>query len=383
MTAPARQTYTIDEIKWQLVSRLEEVLARYAPPAAGSYRMHGLYWTLNPGRADRSVGSFCVHLDGPKAGRWIDYATGDHGDTIDLIGLSLGLSSADAIREARAFLGLDHESPELRRARAEAAEKAKERARAEEAKRKEKAETRRKWAEGLWLSAEPQLRGTPVAAYLKGRGIDLERLGRQPGAIRFHPRASYQGEVIDQETGEVRPLRRKFPAMVTAIADGSGRIVAAHRTYLARRSDGSWGKADLPDPKKVLGEFRGGSIRLSSGIGPRGGKAVPLSRSPPGTRVYIAEGIETGLSAVMLMPEARVLAAVSLSNFAAVDLPKNVAEVVLIADGDENPQSRAAFDAAVQAHAKAGRGVRVWRPARPGEDLNDVLQRTLAGVAAE
>lgn len=381
MTAQARQSYTIDEIKWQLVGRLEEVLARYAPPASGSYRMHGLYWTLNPGRADRSVGSFCVHLDGPKAGRWIDYATGQHGDAIDLIALSLGLSPSDAIREARAFLGLEHESPDLRRARAEAAAAAKERARLEEARRKERAETRRKWAEGLFLASEPQLRGTPVAAYLRGRGIDLERLGRQPGAIRYHHAVTYQGERVDPDTGEVCQDKRRLPAMVAAIADGSGRIIAAHRTYLARRSDGSWSKAPLPDPKKVLGDYRGGSIRLSSGTGPRGGKAPPLSRCPAGTRVYIAEGIETGLSAVMLMPEARVLAAVSLSNMAAIDLPKNVAEVVLISDGDDNEQARAAFDAAVQAHAKAGRVVRVWRPSRPGEDLNDALQRALAEAA--
>jgi hypothetical protein len=166
--------------------------------------------------------------------------------------------------------------------------------------------------------------------------------------------------------------------MVAAIVNGKGKIVAVHRTYLRLDpATGRWVKADLPSAKKVLGDYRGGRITLSSGFGPKGGKGVALGQCPPGTWVYIAEGIETGLSAVVIKPDARVIACISLANMGAVELPRNVAEVVLLSDGDTNPQAVEAFDRAVKAHAKAGRRVRVWRSEIPGEDLNDALQREL------
>lgn len=383
MPDPRPHTVSIEAIKQGLIDRIEDVVARCAPPAPGSYRKGELYFTLNPGRADRTVGSFVVHMHGPRAGQWHDYAMSGreaHGDLIDLIGISLGLSAPDAIREARAWLGFENDTPDMRRAREAGAIRAAERRKQQEADRRREAEKRRKWAEGLWLSGQEGLRGTPVEAYLRGRGIDLALLGRQPRAIRFHPAVLYleQVEQIDADTGEVtvRLERKHFPAMLSAIVNGAGKIMACHRTYLAEGPSG-WTKAALPDAKKVLGEYRGGSVRLSSGIGPRGGKAARLSECPPGTRVYIAEGIETGLSAMILRPEARVLAAVALANMAAVELPANVAEVVLIADADEHEQAQAALQAAVQAHANAGRLVRVWRSDVPGEDLNDVLRRRM------
>ncbi|MES2667912.1 MAG: toprim domain-containing protein [Pseudomonadota bacterium] len=376
-----RQQYTIDQIKDLLLAQIGEVAQRYAPPASGSYTDGHLYFTLNPGRADRSVGSFCIHLTGPKAGRWYDYASDPRGgDLLDLIGMSLQLSASDAIREARAFLGLQHETPELVRARAEAAERA--RANRAEAERRTRDDKRRKakQAQAIWLSAEARIAGTPVEHYLKGRGIDLRALGHQPGALRYLAECFYTH--TDAETGEVTEAR--LPAMVAAIANGKGDTIALHRTYLAIGPGGIWTKARLPAPKKVLGDFRGGRISLSSGTGARGGKAGSLNACPPGTRVYIAEGIETALSAVVLRPEARVLAAVSLGNMGQVELPANVAEVVIIADADEgNPQAAAAFKAAIAAHVAKGRTVRVWRSDVPGEDFNDALQRVLREQATE
>jgi hypothetical protein len=384
----ARQSYTLEQIKDMLCDRMTDVAYQYAPPAKGAYEDKGLYFTLNPGRADRTVGSFCIHLSGPKVGRWNDYATGAFGDVIDLIALSLNLSLSDAFREARAFLGLQHESPELIRARAEAAARAKARRAAEERQQAEEALKSRKRAEALWLSAAP-IAATPVELYLRRRAIDLRRLGHAPGALRYHRACTFHHEETDPDTGEVFTIRQQMPAMLASIVDGKGQIVACHRTYLAIGPDGHWTKARVLSPrtgdplpaKKVMGDYRGAAIRLSSGIGPRGGKAARLAECPPGTRVYIAEGIETALSAVILKPEIRVLAAVSLSNMASVALPANVAEVVLITDGDTHPQAVAALDHAVQAHAKAGRLVRQWASATPGEDLNDALMRALTAEA--
>jgi hypothetical protein len=385
-----RQTYSLEQIKDMLLAQIEGVVHRYAPPAQGSYTDKGVYFTLNPGRADRSVGSFCIRLSGPKAGRWNDYATGDHGDLLDLIRLSLGLSAPDAIREARAFLGLQNETPELRRSREEAAARMKAKRQAEERAWRDRAERRRKAAEGLWLSAQETVAGTPVELYLARRAIDLRALVYQPRALRYHAECTYAHSETDPDTGEVFERKLALPAMLAAICDAKGEIVACHRTYLAIGPDGQWGKAVIPSPrtgeplpvKKVLGDFRGAAIRLGNGVGPRGGKGARLAECPPGTRVYIAEGIETALSARMLKPEARVLAAVSLSNMGQIELPANVAEVVLITDGDEHPQARAALERAIHAHAAKGRTVRTWASERPGEDLNDALMRAMNKGAA-
>lgn len=397
-----RQQVSIDDIKGRLLDRIEDVVHRYAPPVQGSFRKGELFATLNPGRADRSVGSFFVHMHGPKVGRWNDYAMSGrdaHGDVLDLIRLSCGFASmTDAIKEARAFLGLDTESPELRRARDEAAARAKVRRAEEEAKAKAEAAKRAEWARGIWLSAQPSIIGTPVQHYLAARGLDPATLPRIPNALRYHPECTYREEVedIDQDTGEVRIdprsgrpavriLKTKLPAMVSAIVNGAGKMIAVHRTYLAiDPATGRWGKAPVGQPKSVLADSKGGSIRLSTGTGPRGGKAIALAQCPPGTRVYIAEGIETALSVMLLRPEVRVLAAVSLSNMASIELPDNVAEVVLLSDGDQHPTALAGFDHAVKTHAAKGRLVRVWRSDVPGEDFNDALRRRMRerGAAA-
>lgn len=123
MTVPSRQTYSIDEIKLMLVAQVEAVARHYALCLRSAYVDGHQYWTLNPGRGNRSVGSFVVHISGAKCGRWNDYATGEHGDLIDLIALALGCDARGALREARSWLGLETDSPEdiaRRKAAAEA-----------------------------------------------------------------------------------------------------------------------------------------------------------------------------------------------------------------------------------------------------------------------
>lgn len=365
-----RQSYSLEEIKDMLLARRDQVVDRYAPPAPGSYTLHGGYWTLNPGRADRSVGSFVVWMDGPKMGRWNDYASNQHGDLLDLIALNLGCTLADALREARAFLGLEHLTPEDRarqKAAAERAARLRGEARAKDAEAREK---RRGMAMRLWLEAKAEIGGTPVAEYLLGeRGIDLSALPRTPHAIRFHPACYYKH--IDRETGEV--IEGRWPAMVTLVAGPDGKAVACHRTYL-ELYDGRWRKARVPEPKKVLGDYKGGAIRLWRGLGPRGGAGRRLSDLEPGAHVWIAEGIEDALSCALVLPEATVLSAISLSNMGGIWLPDTVAEVTLVADRDDGEQAQAALQAAIEAHASAGRTVRLWQNHDGGKDLNDALK---------
>lgn len=371
----SRHLHSIDEIKAMLCDRIEDLVATYAPPANGSYRDRGRYWTLNPGRADRSVGSFFVWVSGPDVGRWGDFGPKQFGDVLDLIGLSIGVSNVrDQLTEARAFLGLATMTPEeKRRSEERAAELRRERA-AHARDNAKKALRRSKQAHALWLSGAP-IKGTPAQIYLEQRrGIDFAALGRWPGALRYVPHCFYQH--TDPETGEV--IEGRWPAMVAIATNAKGQAVACHRTYLGIDPlDGRYNKAALPKAKKVLGGYRGAWINLWAGIGPRGGKPPPMRQAPPGSMVHVAEGIEDALSAAMLCPEGRHVAAISLSNIGSLQFPPSIGEVVLICDRDEGEQAQKAITSAIAAHRAAGRRVRTWLPPEGLKDLNEALLKAL------
>lgn len=350
-----------------LLDRVRDVAYNYAPPNGTWYEEKGVYFTLCPFRPDRSVGSFYVYLEGEKKGRWRDHSTGDYGDLLDLIGKALYCETADALREARSFLGLQSDSPEDRRRREAAIAKSKKQQ--AEAREKDKVNRQKRASNARrLLGSAMSIEGTPAEAYLlHERGIDFDKLGRIPGSLLYHPNCYYKH--TDKMTGEV--VEGKYPAMLARIIDRSGKLVAVHRTYLFQQPDGRWTKAPVPKAKKVLGDFGGCCIRLWSGIGPRGGKGAALSKCAPGTRVHISEGIEDALSGVMLLPEARFLAAISLSNLGGVHLPENVTEVVLIGDRDEHAANKLALQRAGQQYQAGGRKVFLWQNDQGGKDLND------------
>ena len=55
--------------------------------------------------------SMSVRLSGVKAGIWSDYATGETGDILDLLATVRGLSIAEAINEAQAYMGVRESMP--------------------------------------------------------------------------------------------------------------------------------------------------------------------------------------------------------------------------------------------------------------------------------
>lgn len=60
---------------------------------------------LNPTRADRRLGSFCINT---QTGVWVDFATDDRGgDIISLYAYLHGLTQIDAARELADYLGVD------------------------------------------------------------------------------------------------------------------------------------------------------------------------------------------------------------------------------------------------------------------------------------
>ena len=185
----------------------------------------------------------------------------------------------------------------------------------------------------IWQAAIPA-GGTPVEAYLAARGLHLEL----PTTLRFH-------------AGLKHPSGGIWPAMVALVTRGSDDTpFAIHRTFLAR--DGA-GKAPVDPQKMMLGPCRGGAVRLAA----------------PGDVLMVGEGIETCLAA-MLATGHPAWAALSTSGLRALDLPGDVRDVIVLADGDDAGEA-AARDCACR-WKREGRRVRIARPPR-GMDFNDML----------
>jgi hypothetical protein len=326
----------------QLLARRIEPLARELFPLG--YR-EGNEWKVGSlaGEAGRSL-SIC--LRGPKSGVFADFAGSLAGDALDLVAEALFRGTKrEAVEWARRWLGLSAGAAVVPARPAAVARVSSE------------GDTARRtaFASAAFYAAQPEIAGTPVAAYLLGRGIDLRELGRQPRALRYHPALA----CVEAE----RPL----PAMVAAIVGPGGGLIGVHRTWLEQGPDG-WRKASLAAPKKVIGAVSGGTIRLW-----RGASGRPLAQAPEGDGIVIAEGIETGLSIALACPERRVVAGVSIGNMRSLVLPPAVAEVVIAADNDApDSQAATALQCAIDHFIREGKAVRVAR-SPVGGDFNDLL----------
>lgn len=349
MTAqPARRLSPISDVVAQLAAAALPLCQELLP--AG--RRQGPEWEVG-GLDGRPGHGVLVRLSGPKAGVWCDFHSGQHkGDALDLVAQVLFRGDkVEALRWSRAWLGMDAADPaSFRTQRADPVQKRLEAERDEEGRRVK--------ARALWHGAQP-IGGTPAAEYLRGRGIDLARLARIPGALRFDPACWCQ------------ELRRPLPAMLAAIVR-DGAIIGCHRTYLGPRRGGGWGKAELVAAKKVLGQVGGGVIALH-----RGASGRPLREAPEGDTAAIAEGIEDALTVALHCPEWRALACVSLGNMGSVRLPEAISDVVLVFDRDgENPQARAGRQRAERVFLEEGRSVKAVRPPEGFKDMNAWHQAT-------
>ena len=328
------------------LARAADGLARELLPAGR--RSSGLW---RAGGVDGAPGqSLALHLSGPRAGKWTDYATGEFGDCLDLVAAVLFRGDRRAALDwARGWLGLDAGRPVAEARQPPLSPPA--------VVDQRDVQRRQAAALAMFLHAQPLLAGTPAAAYLAARGIDLALLARQPRALRFAPRL-WQPEA-----------RRELPALVAAVCLGSDHV-ATHRTWLCQAPDGRWVKAHVGTPKMSLGPVAGGVIPLA-----RGASGRPLRDAPDGEVVVIGEGIETCLSIALACPELRVLAAVSLPNMARVALPPSIAAVILAADNDVKVPAQNQLRAAVRRFAEEGRKVRIAR-SPVGNDFNDALAET-------
>lgn len=336
---------------------LAAALARRAPALVAELlpagRREGAEWRVGS-VAGEPGHSLSIHLFGPKAGVWADFAGGETGDALDLVAaVRYRGDRRAAMAWARQWLGLTQAAAPVSQGAAPVAEAAAPSVDVE-------AEQWRGAARRMWLAGRIDLTGTPVEGYLAARGITLSDLSRPPGALRC------RFDLFNRESG------RSWPAMVAAIVGPDGRHAGTHRTWLHKDAGGTWRKAPLNNAKMTLGRYAGGYIPLA-----RGASGKPLAKAPAGEAVAIGEGIETCLSVAIGCPELRVLAAVSLANMRRLVLPPTVTAVILCADNDP-PHSHATrgLQAAVDAFAAQGRTVRIAR-SPVGKDFNDALQEAV------
>jgi hypothetical protein len=241
-------------------------------------------------------------------------------------------------------------------------------------------------AADVWDHRKP-IRGTMGWRYFADRKIDLTE--EEVIDIAFIPSLEYYG-FPDGQTDEQK-LLGSYPAVVSAVRSVSGELTAVHRTYLQPTEPKKLrppGCQRRNKAKKIVGKAGGGIIRLGF-IGPV---------------LAIGEGIETTLSWARLgatTAEFSTAAGVSLGNIAgsATDtvphpripdgrpipngipnldapgliLPPEVEEVILLGDGDSDPEfTRATLLVAARRFRAAGKLVSVTF-APPGKDFNDVL----------
>ena len=308
------------ELSAALAGRAEEICRAYLPGG----RRTGNYWQAGSVAGERGR-SLYVHLAGGRRGRWVDEATGEKGDLLDLIRAARGHSRMiDAMREAASIIG--GSAPEPREAVAPAAPA-----------------TNPRRLENFLRSARGVGGDTPAARYLERRGL------RPEGELKFHPSVRVQ---VDGEA-------RRLPALLAPVRTPDGRLEAVQRIFV--REDGS--PAEFEGRKRHTGSPRQGAVWFGD---PRAAR-----------RVALCEGVEDALAVlrVLTLEEKRgiaVAASLSAGRLARVEMPDAVREVVLVQDRD------AAGERAWEALGTrfAGSGVAVSRALPEGKDANeDLLER--------
>lgn len=307
------------------LARQAEAVCRHYLPAG---RREGAYWRVGD-VANRPGQSLYVRLAGPKAGKWADAATGEHGDLLDLIALNQGHDRlADTLSEARRFLSIprpasdfdQHDPPAPRGSRKAAAR---------------------------LFAASRSIAATTAEAYLRGRAVTGMRSERW---LRFHPNCWYRP---DEDDAPGTP--QAFPALIAAVTDNHGTITGIHRTFLAPQLDpATRGKAPIATPRRSMGDLLGHGVRFGAA----------------GHVMAAGEGLETVLSLRMSMRTLPAIACLSSSHLAAINWPEPLRRLYVVRDPD--PAGDGAWAALAERGARDGIAILPLQTPL-GSDFNDAL----------
>jgi Toprim domain len=307
-------------ISHALAARIDELVRELLPNGRaqdGTWRVGGLDGARG--------GSLVIALARSKHGLWIDHATGEKGDALDLVKDVRYCNTREAIEWSKKWLARDGGQP---------------RAPAQNTGDSDDEAHRIERALAIWGEAiDP--RNTLVEAYLLGRALKLTD-ALADDVLRYHRGCPWH----DEATGRIL----RVPAMVVAM-----RSIATDDTTAIQRTRLS------PEGKKVeqrmLGVVRGAAVKLDAD------KSVT-------DRLYVGEGVETCMSArqIGLRPTWALGSAGAIENFSVWD---GINTLTILAEGDKASE-RAVETCGARWH-QASRQVFINR-SRIGKDLNDALQ---------
>jgi Toprim domain len=204
---------------------------------------------------------------------------------------------------------------------------------------------KREAAVRLWSRLFPIKPEYPTGKYLKARGLEsfISHPALRCAAAAIHP------------TGHPLPI---LAARVFHVEHG---ICAVQYTYL--NWDGSDRDRELEPGRQTFGALKGGAVWIGA----------PM----PNKEVVVAEGLETLLSAMLLL-NLRCGAAVlgARTHMQELVLPSGVRKLHIAADNDETGRSSA--DCTATLWRNRGLSVRVSYPEIVGKDFNDVLMGKMA-----
>ena len=227
-----------------------------------------------------------------------------------------------------------------------------------EAEKAEKVSAQRAKAAPVWAGVKPLL-GTIAQTYLttaRAIPLGLVRKAAEVGNLGFHPALP---SLFGSKTAPT------YPAMIARAVDAEGIFVGIHATFL--QADGL-GKVQSigANGKKMLGAgFMGACVRLGTG-----------------SRIVLAEGVETALSAGALLNVCPV-AALSAGGVAAWKPWQGVDSVLLGVDVDASGAGQKAAEACAVSIYQLGVEVEGFAiPSDGHRDFNDAL-RACAGNIRE
>lgn len=313
--------YDLDDI----VRRLRDSASAWVPQRFPNGRREGDEWRLANirGGAPRKNGSCVIALKGEHAGDWYDHDGGEGGGPLSTLEHATGLAGRDLFEHAAQLAGWSPASPARQVPPPQPP-------REKESKREIE----------IILARTTALPGTLAETYLRSRSLAVPN----NSDLKFHPDLTHW----DTKMG--------FPALVALVHNSKDEIIALQRIYL--NPDGS-AKADVPNPRKMLGKVAGGAVRLGA-IGADG-------------RLGLCEGIETGLAVMTACPDLPVWATLSTSHLEQVVLPPEARQVIILADHDSSGAGARAAETIARKLKVEGRKVAVCQPPEPDSDFNDVL----------
>ncbi|MFA1677209.1 toprim domain-containing protein [Rhizobium mongolense] len=280
---------TATDISRALAERAEAFCRSWLP--AG--RKVGNYWLVGNKHGDpgRSLAIRLKYSSGRQPGKWVDHATGEHGDLLDILEERLASPSwGDVFSEARRFLGrADPVSPACR-----------------QHSHKAPSGSDRPTAARKLLAI-----GRPIQTTLAERYLRLRGIARFGSALRYH-HAVYFRDETDRTC--------QLPALLAAITDNAGHVTGCARTWL---EPATARVAAIAEPKRVIGTLAGNAVRFHHGS------------EEAGDELVAGEGIETMLSIGTAFPVLDICACLTATHLGQFIPPAHLKRLWIARDNDD------------------------------------------------